>query len=78
MKSNMGFVTKGMAGLNLLRLGTGAGTRKGYSKMWFMALLLVVLIAGCNGSNPSLGGGGCAFSEFKSPCCRGHRCGDQL
>ncbi len=33
---------------------------KGYSKMWLMALLLVVFIAGCGGSDNGLDGGGSA------------------
>ena len=58
MKDNIRFVTKGLSGLNLLRAETHAYTCKGYSSTWFIVMLLVVLMAGCNGTNPSLGGGG--------------------
>ncbi len=58
MKDNMRFVTKGLSGLNLLRPETHAGTCKGYSRMWLIVMLLVVLMAGCNGTNATLGGGG--------------------
>lgn len=57
MKSNKRFVTKGMS-TKLSSLETHADTCKGYSKMWFMTLLLIFLMAGCNGSNTSLGGRG--------------------
>ena len=58
MKKNIRFLTNGLAALNLLRQGKYANTRKVFSGTWFMVMLLVVLVAGCNGSNPSLGGGG--------------------
>jgi hypothetical protein len=55
MKNNMRLVTKGMSGLNLLSGEKQAVSCKGYSGMWFVVLLLLVLMAGCGGSDSSGG-----------------------
>lgn len=58
MKDNVRFVTKGLSGLNPFRADMHTETCKGYSKTWFVLMLLVVFLTGCNGNNESLGGGG--------------------
>ena len=58
MKDNLRFLTDSLPGLNLLRAKPHAGTCTVYSRMWLIVMLLVVLIAGCNGTNEKLGGGG--------------------
>ncbi len=55
MKNNMRVATNGLSGLNLLREETHSGACKGYSRMWFIVLLLAVLMAGCGGSSSSGG-----------------------
>jgi hypothetical protein len=49
MKNNLRFATKGFSDLNLLRKETHGDIGKRYSKSWFIALLLAVIMAGCNG-----------------------------
>mgnify|MGYP002400213431 CR=1 FL=1 len=51
-------MTKGLSGLNLLGTETQACICKGYSGKWLIAMLLAVLMAGCNGTNSRLAGGG--------------------
>ena len=55
MKYNMRFVTKGFSVFNLLRVDTHTDTCKGHSGAWLIVMLLVILMAGCNG-NVSLDG----------------------
>ena len=50
MKDNMRFVTKGFSGFNLLRADTHTNSCKGHSGAWLIVMLLVILMAGCNGN----------------------------
>ena len=58
MKRNMGSPAYDVPGLNLLGARARAGACKVYSRMWLVVMLLGVLVAGCNGTNEKLGGGG--------------------
>ena len=51
MKNNMEVETNGLSGLNLLREGTHSGNCGGYSRLWFIVLLMAFLLAGCGSSS---------------------------